>query len=293
MAMYFVLGLVATLLLPGLGHILIQRWKRAFVFITVGLIADFVSTLYFKPLVTSPVLHLSMLGFLMVWVLIPLGDYLICHRRFQGPTKPTRDYSIALAVIALSYILGLSLGDPTYEYQLLENSGESMRPNLLPEDVIFFEKTTDFQRGDIVAFQAKNEAWTLGRVVGLPGDRLEIDEKGLLMVNGTRIPEEKIEPYTKDPYQDLFRTEMDGREFLIVRSRDSKIQYPGGQTLEKNQLFVMGDLRDNARDSRFIGPLELDQVYGRGLYIFYSLAPNGLKRFGRSVEPRTIVETEQ
>lgn len=105
----------------------------------------------------------------------------------------------------------------------------------------------DVRRGDIVVFKypLEPEVDYIKRIVGLPGDTLEM-RRGRLLVNG----EEVDEPFVNEAYR--------RHEFMapVVVPPDS--------------YFAMGDHRDRSADSRVWGPLPRDLVKGRALLIWWS-----------------------
>ena len=131
-----------------------------------------------------------------------------------------------------------------------------MENTLQPEQYVLVDKLTprwaDYSRGDIVVFDPP-ETWTAGgagvpfikRVIGLPGDRVEIRD-GNVFVNGGELDE---------PY--IF--EDDG----VPQTTDPAV---GGQTdwiVPAGDLLVMGDHRQDSADSRTFGPIEINHVIGR------------------------------
>jgi signal peptidase I len=108
-----------------------------------------------------------------------------------------------------------------------------------------------YSRGDIVVFDPP-ETWSAGggvpfikRVIGLPGDRVELRD-GEVFVNGTKLDE---------PY--IF--EQNG----VHQTTEPAI---GGQSewlVPNNELLVMGDHRQDSADSRTFGPIEVGHVIGR------------------------------
>ncbi|MCD8053973.1 MAG: signal peptidase I [Lachnospiraceae bacterium] len=142
----------------------------------------------------------------------------------------------ALIVVAAAAVLLATLFLP-----VLQVSGTSMEPTLSDNDIIVLVKTGDFETGDLVGFYYQNKL-LLKRVIGGPGDVIDIDDDGVVFVNGEVLDE----PYVTE--QSLGETD---------------ITYP--YQVPENRYFVMGDNRSTSIDSRssVIGCIEKDQIVGR------------------------------
>ena len=120
-------------------------------------------------------------------------------------------------------------------------TGASMEPALMPGDVVCFVGFTQVHYRDVVIFDAGDVyGRVVKRVVGLPGDTIEITADGHLLCNGTL----QDEPYiTLDPYHNSAMAEI---------------------TVAEGNVFVLGDNRANSIDSRDvrIGQISLDSVRG-------------------------------
>jgi signal peptidase I len=145
----------------------------------------------------------------------------------------------------------------TYVVEARWIPSESMVPTFQVGDRLLVEKislkTGSFHRGDIVVFDAPQTSGMteamIKRIVGLPGDILRI-QNGVLYVNGTPLDE----PYVVE-----------------------KAKYNFGPfTVPENDLFVMGDNRNNSFDSRYWGPLSKDLVIGKAVIKFYPFHDIGL-----------------
>ena len=134
--------------------------------------------------------------------------------------------------------------------QRVSTAGDSMSPVLRNGDVVlvnhFIYNIKDPARGDIVAFrQDENGHYMLKRVVGLPGETVQITD-GQLLING-EAPEEDI--YVSD------------------------IEYAGEAQepveLGKDEYFVMGDNHTDSDDSRLpsIGNIKKDDIFGKAWFI--------------------------
>ncbi|MFD1178803.1 signal peptidase I [Paenibacillus puldeungensis] len=88
----------------------------------------------------------------------------------------------------------------------------------------------------LLSGEGKKEIFYVKRVIGLPGDTIEVKD-GKLFRNGTVLHE----PYIKEE---------------MVAGTEQSWEVPVGH------VFVMGDNRNNSKDSRMIGPVPLDHVMG-------------------------------
>ena len=181
-----------------------------------------------------------------------------------------REYfeSLVIAVI-------LALFVRTWVFQAFQIPTGSMEPNLLVGDhlivnkMIFAPAVTglerailpdrDIRRGDIVVFKyPKNpERDFIKRVIGLPGDRLELHRKQVY-INGQPI---------EQPYAHFLEaTSTSGP----AKVEDVREEY-GPLTVPSGQYFMMGDNRDNSEDSRYWGFMPLSYVKGKALFIYFSI----------------------
>ncbi|MBN2909188.1 signal peptidase I [Polycladomyces sp. WAk] len=132
-----------------------------------------------------------------------------------------------------------------YDWYVL--TGPSMEPTLRSFDVVLVrQKASRLQRGDIVLFQ--RNGWGIlfnKRVIGLPGDRVEI-KKGQLYVNG------KL--FQKGP--------------LAHR----KIPHFKSVIVPQGKVFVMGDNPEKSTDSRAFGPIPINSIIGKADAVIWPLS---------------------
>jgi signal peptidase I len=133
-------------------------------------------------------------------------------------------------------------------------SGGALEQRLLPKKRI--------QRGHVVVFKFPEEPARdfIKRVVGLPGETVEIRNK-TVYVNGQPLDESGYVHFLEAPLRP-----GDPEYGMRGDNRDSW----GPKTIPSGQLLVLGDNRDNSRDSRFWGFLPEDQVKGRALLVYWS-----------------------
>ena len=120
-----------------------------------------------------------------------------------------------------------------------------MYPRIDAGDILlFYRLDTDVHAQDVVALQKvtpEGEAEVfVGRVVAIAGDTVDIDTSGRLRVNGNNMIESNIF-YDTYPYEGYAEFPM----FL----------YPG-------QYFILSDYRDGGSDSRYYGPVEMEELLG-------------------------------
>ena len=131
-------------------------------------------------------------------------------------------------------------------------SGESMLPTLNNNDRLISGRLhymfSDPERFDVIVFRPDMESkgYYIKRVIGLPGETVQIIE-GFVYINGEKL---ESDVYGKD---------------VIVNA--NKAAQP--ITLKENEYFVLGDNRNNSRDSRAIGPIMKDQISAKALFRFW------------------------
>jgi signal peptidase I len=129
------------------------------------------------------------------------------------------------------------------------------------------------QRGDVVVLKSPsdNETSFVKRIVGLPGDRIQM-KGGLLFINDTAVDRERIEDYADDraacePCAQYVETLPNGRTHRIVeRSDDSAFDNTGMYVVPAGHYFGLGDNRDNSLDSRMLsemGYIPAENLVGR------------------------------
>ena len=151
-----------------------------------------------------------------------------------------------LTVVAAVAILIATLFLP-----VLQVSGTSMEPTLRDKDIIALAKTGDFSTGDLVGLHYEGKI-LLKRVIGGPGDFINIDKDGNVYVNDKKIDE----PYITDK-----------------ALGETDIKYP--YQVPENSYFVLGDHRSISIDSRssVIGCIPLDQIIGRVCLRLWPVGP--------------------
>ena len=141
-----------------------------------------------------------------------------------------------LVVIAASVYLVASFILP-----VIRVYSDVMQPALDEDEVLVCFNTKNFDRGDLIAFYYNNRI-LVRRVIGVPGDQVDIDENGQVIVNGIAIDE----PYVKD------------KSF-----QPCDVVLP--TMVEAENYFVLGDNRPLSSDSRSesVGPIPYENIVGK------------------------------
>ena len=165
------------------------------------------------------------------------------YRRQKAYNKALRGTVYVLTIVAAVAVLIATLVLP-----VLQIEGTSMEPTLSNGDIVLLMKTTRFERGDLCAFTWNNKL-LVKRVIGLPGDWIEIDTDGSVYLNGDKLDE----PYV----QQMALGECD-------------LEFPF--QVPQEQYFVIGDMRESSIDSRnsLIGCIPKDQIVGK---VFFRVWP--------------------
>ena len=139
----------------------------------------------------------------------------------------------------------------------------SMRDTIVEGDTLLGERVSlyfgDPEAGDIVTFDSPLDGETLiKRVIAVGGQTVDLVD-GSVYVDGERLDE----PYTEGkPSYSL--SDLPG---------SAGIEYP--YVVPDGCVWVMGDNRTNSKDSRYFGPVSVDDVTSRALFIYWPLSRIG------------------
>jgi len=149
---------------------------------------------------------------------------------------------------------------------------------MAPFDGRIFE--TPPERGDVAVFrQPQNESVAfIKRIVGLPGDRIQVTD-GVLRINDVAVNRVRKGFATASDGYNVIRfavyqeTLPNGKSYLIQeRSDDDVLDNTNVFLVPKGHYFMMGDNRDNSRDSRTtsVGMVPAENLIGRAERLFFS-----------------------
>ena len=215
-----------------------------------------------------------------------------------------REGGFAETVRVVFHALVIALVIRTFLFQPFNIPSGSMIPTLLVGDYLFVSKYSygythyslpfspplfpgrilggEIQRGDVVVFRLPKDDSIdyIKRVVGLPGDRIQVVD-GVLNINGQPVKHERIDDYVTD------------EEGVVQRVKRYRETLPNGvtyttldltdngfydntpvYTVPAGDYFMMGDNRDNSTDSRVlsqVGYVPYENIIGKAQIIFFSI----------------------
>jgi len=165
---------------------------------------------------------------------------------------------LALSVFVLFYL---------FVAQPNQVKGSSMYPNFIDAEYLLTDKLSyqfsDPKRGDVVVFKApssepcyENECEYIKRLIGLPGDRVKVEE-GLLYLNGQVLNQSFLpSDYVTEPGEYC----REGEEV----------------TIPEGEYLMLGDNRSHSRDGREFGPIKREAIIGKAFFRYWPLKTAGL-----------------
>ncbi len=190
------------------------------------------------------------------------------------PTSPAKKSGIGnelkewIKAIAIAVILVLIIRWLLFMPFIVD--GPSMEPNFLSGERVIVNKVLykfrEPHRGEVIVFHVPEEGRNfIKRVIGVAGDKIRYEGDDLY-VNDQKVEE----TYLKEAIE---AAHAEGR--LYNNNGDSSSNFPNDRFTEsvvpEGHIFVLGDHRNNSKDSRMIGFVDLDEVIGRSDVIFWPL----------------------
>lgn len=285
------IGIAAlNLLAPGLGLLRVQRLRAALSFLLApAATISIVTVVYAVAPVLGFRLWAALMALLLTAVLITyIMPIVMSWRASRAPAAAgpwwSRWYGLLAALVL---VIGLNWPLSNFarsHYRNFYLPSESMEPTLALGDkfVAHMRRPAQLHRGDIVLVNARGGSIYVKRVAGLPGDRIAV-QGGIVILNGRPVPqrpirEERIAGRTGETSARRLAEQFPG-EASPHAIYDTGVS-PGDDFAEQRvapgRLFLLGDNRDHAADSRFsraewgLEQVPLADVRGVPLFFYWT-----------------------
>jgi signal peptidase I len=167
----------------------------------------------------------------------------------EAPPRRSNLLREIIETVLLTAIIFLIVNTATGRFRI---EGQSMEPNLHDGEYVLIDKVSYAlhppERGDVIVLVRPGEKDLIKRVIGLPGDTVEV-RGGRVIVNGVTLDE----PYLDQPINRIY----------------------AARQVEPDHYFVMGDNRNNSQDSRDFGPIPASSIVGRAWLVYWPPADWG------------------
>ncbi len=258
----------------GFGYVYVGRIAFALALVAISIALFFIAS--WTRWIMDPQLLYGLAGVLIMVALLGIIHPMVIASRYgDAPRKAYNRwwfYVIWLVIVGLGSEVLFGNRGAIFGYEAFRIPSASMSPTLQLGDVVMVDswryRDAEPELGDVVAYVSDESTGTIHakRVVGLPGDRVEI-VAGDLFRNGERVSEPYLNASTES-------------------ERLSRVYFPNlAIALGREQYFVLGDNRGYSLDSRHHGPVQFSQIVGRVEFIWFSTA--GLERFSLRVADGT------
>jgi len=277
-----------SLLLMGAGQLYNGQLRRAFVFL--ALTSSEVALAF-----AMAALVQSFSGFLIVsaWATIALGlrvfaaiDAFIGARKVGAIElrRYNRWYVYGALLLAAAAV---QLQQPSeYGFASYSFPTASMAPTILPGDYVIADtiayRNQRLQRGDVIFFvlPAKSQAAYVKRIIGFPGDRIQVRD-GILLINGAEIQRELLGTRkligslgARTKFKEYLEFLPNNRGHHIFEQGDNlPLDNTPVYRVPSGQYFVLGDNRDGSLDSRSledVGYVPAANIIGVPRYVFWA-----------------------
>lgn len=249
----------------GWGQFYVGKWKRGLVLLGIETL---IGLLYVFGMGNFAFFVMGGMALIAFNIFVAVDAYLSARQAGEYVLRPCNRWW----VYGLLVVFNLSFGgfyDATVSRTLFNTykipSG-SMLQTLQVGDHLMAEIVTDdtiIERGDvlILLYPVEREKHFIKRVVGLPGETVEMRDKEVF-INGAKLDEPYVWHSNPRP--------------------DPKTDQFGPYVVPDGQLFVMGDNREASYDSRFVGPIVRKDIIARAKYLYFP-AGGDWSRWGKSV----------
>lgn len=210
--------------------------------------------------------------------------------KFEEGYRKYRESAIGETVDTIIFVLVMVIVIRFFVGEIRWIPSGSMKPTLIEGDRIVVERYSRFftgpQRGDIMVFYPPstnlsreplpllarltgifcNDIAYIKRVIGLPGDKIEIKQEK----NGSAYVYINDKKYEEDYIKSVYEyPPCPNKDISDIMLANENIMKCGPFILPEDSYFMMGDNRGNSQDSRYWGTLKKDRFVGRAVTVFW------------------------
>ena len=265
-----------SFLTPGLGSFYNSNNNLFYIF--------FISFIFFGYLQTISNIYFFLVSgsiAILIWIFSIFHSFFQAKKIKEIELGKLKKFYIYLIPIIMYLISNAYFGSNT-KFTSFNIPAKSMQPTLLVGDYVFFDKNyylkNEVKYGDLVVFKTKDNVDFVKRVIGMPGDNVQISE-GKILLNNVLIKKIKTDDFieedmlgnierTRKYKEKLFNVEYEVLDLMDNGIVDNTNIY----SVPEGHYFVMGDNRDNSLDSRFIdiGFVPEDKILHRANFIYWA-----------------------
>lgn len=295
-------ALALSFLLTGMGQVYNGKPRKGILFFAASFALPF---LLVQLSVAGP--DQTLIGLLALSFATDLGLFIWAaldawkEAKRSGKDYRPKIYNKLLVYVLLVVGLNLLIFGRIIDWRKLEFlavpyrvATEAMAPTILPGDLVLADKriahssgNLGLRRGELVILKLPRDEklHVAKRVIGLPGDEIELRGTELYVNGIKRTAQEAPLPEDRGP-------EGPGNGMIAFYEKgDSgayRVYYSGGTvrsdfsvSVPEGCCFVLGDNRDNSADSRHWGNIALNDIVARARIVYFSREPKGGVRWGR------------
>ena len=277
-----VIAFMLSLVFAGLGQVYNGQLKKGVFFFFLVLLFPFLFG--FTRIATSFSGMITLLVVLTVFKLIAAVDAARwANYQKDYILKPYNTWyfhsliAIGMYIVILFYDAGSILGIKTFSIPTPANNPTLQVGDLVVADNRAYQhKNPDY--GDIVTFLVENGTIYTFRIVGLPNDEFELVDN-IVRINGALSKTKVVQELTWEnvPVSRIEEELPNGtKHFIYTLSKalqSPKANVPKSK-IPADSYYLLGDFRDNAADSRFLGFIDRSRIQGRIVYSYWGKSLN-------------------
>jgi signal peptidase I len=269
------ISVLSNIASTGLGHLYCGRPVRGILFFALVVASALSAAVFYQLTHRFWVLAILFLGCILLFIAALADVFVIARHSRDYEIKWFNRWYLYLLYVGCAFLVSELAGNIWEDFiKPYKTPSSAMEPTLRIGDYYIVDrriyKNNEPSRGDVVVFAFPKDTSILffKRIVGLPGDTIEIKEK-ILYVNGKKVNE----PYV------IYMGDETGE----IKTIDDF----GPVTVPPNSFFTLGDNRDRSFDSRYWGFVSREHLKGKALHVYFSRDVDGTihwTRIGYKIE---------